>query len=597
MRSNLFEELKFLLWEYRREFLKGFLMVLVSNALLIANPLIFRQALIAVDPSTGSGNEQVFYPFRYLFGSYVTTIPPWVVLLLIITSISAYFKYSMRIQFIAISRDVERQVRSKVFSRIQQQSMAFFDKHGIGELMSRLSNDISTYRDVLGPGVMYPLFFTSLVIPGLIGLFVLSPSLASIALLPLFAIPILNHYIRPYLYRVSMEVQKTLADLSNMTQEQYAGIRLIKGYGIEGIACRLFDQLCQNLLGSRYWFIILSGVIFPFFSLLTKFATLALVLGAGGMILKAWGELSVADFVSFMWIQSYIFFPVLMMAWVLPIYQRGRAAFERIREIYVEPIEVQDQGSTTAELADNPAIVINHLSFQYPGTSRSVLSDVSIHIPGGSFVGITGPVGAGKSTLFHLLNREYEVPYGVIMIGGRDIHDYSLDHFRRKIITVEQVPFLFSKSVAENVSFGLDSATQQEIEMVSEFADLHQTILSFPEQYETIIGERGMTLSGGQKQRVAMARAFLVNRSILFLDDIFSAVDSATELKIFQAMKKNFKGKTVLLVTHRVSVLEQMDRVIYLSKGSVAEDGSPEQLRAQNGLYAALWELQRTQPG
>jgi ATP-binding cassette subfamily B protein len=294
-----------------------------------------------------------------------------------------------------------------------------------------------------------------------------------------------------------------------------------------------------------------------------------------------------------MWIQSYIFFPVLMLAWVMPIYARGRASYERLFEIYDEPVEVKNKPGSQQSIPNNPDIEFDHLTFSYPGTHREVLKNFTMSVKSGTFVGITGPVGSGKTTLFRLLNREYEIPYGKIFIGGQEIHDYSIEAIGKDLVTVEQLPFLFSRSIADNVRFGRIEAPLDEVLLVSKYADLHETVLDFPEQYETIVGERGVTLSGGQKQRVAMARGFLIDGSILLLDDVFSAVDAKTEARIFEALEKNFKHKTVLLITHRMSVLEAMDRVIYMEEGKIVEDGSPEELRSLKGKYAALLELQK----
>jgi len=311
------------------------------------------------------------------------------------------------------------------------------------------------------------------------------------------------------------------------------------------------------------------------------------------IVFQAWGTLNTADFATFMWIQSYIFFPVLMLAWVMPIYARGRASYERLLEIYEEPVEVKDQKVLRQIIPQKSDIEFNHLTFSYPSSERSVLNDFNLHIKSGTFVGITGQVGSGKTTLFRLLNREYEVPYGKISIGGHDIHDYPLEAFGKSIVTVEQLPFLFSRTISENVRFGKEEALMDEVQLVSKYADLHETVLDFPEQYETIIGERGVTLSGGQKQRVAMARAFLVNGDILLLDDIFSAVDAKTASRIFEGIKNKFKDKTILMVTHRISILEMMDRVIYMEEGCLVEDGTPEKLRKLNGKYAAMLDLQK----
>jgi ATP-binding cassette, subfamily B, multidrug efflux pump len=578
---------------YRAKYLLGFGMLLVSNFLLIFNPLVFRQAVMAVDPNSPIEPGLLHDFFWWLWGGNVGNVWVWAPVLLTIAAISAYFKYLMRLTFITVSRDVEVEIRSQLFGRIQNQSMKFFDRHGIGELLSRLTNDISAYRDVLGPGIMYPLFFLTLVGPGLAALYIISSSLTLLTLIPLIIIPIVNFLIRDRLYDLSLNVQKNLGEMSNLVQEHYSAIRSIKSYGMEAEAYRRFSTLCENYLHLNLRLSALQGALFPFFTFLTKNVTVLLVMFSGVLIFKEWGELSTADFVSFMWIQSYIFFPVLMLGWLIPVYEKGRAAYDRLLEIYEEPIEVVDTVDAESTIPIGSDLTFRHLTFTYPFKKSPVLNDFDCTIAGGSFVGITGPVGAGKSTLFKLLNREYEIPEGMIEIGGKDIHEYSLRSFHKEVVTVEQVPFLFSKSIFENVRFGNRQATRETIEEVSRFADFHETVLEFPEQYQTLIGERGVTLSGGQKQRLAMARAFLVDRSILLLDDIFSAVDSSTESRIFQAMRKNFQGKTVLLITHRISILDQMDRVIYLSGGTIIEDGTPEELMRQEGHYAALAELQR----
>lgn len=590
MEKTLWKNLQAILFRYRWKFLIAFAMVLTANVLLVLIPLVFRVALENLFNQEAAAGVSTVPASAYI--AIDLPIWLWTLLLVSLALIAAFLKYSMRYAFISISRDAEKEVRSTLFAKIQEQSMAFYDKHGIGELLSRLTNDISAYRDVLGPGIMYPVFFTTLVIPGIAALFYISPSLAMLSLVPLVAIPLLNFLTRKPIYEASYAAQKGLADLSNMAQEHYTGIRIIKGYVAEPQLSDIFSVLGKSLIGINIKLNCFQGLLYPLFTLITKMITAGLAMYAGIIILKGWSTLSAADFVSFMWIQSLIFFPVLMLAWVLPIYARGRASYERLVEIYDEPVEVKDGLVTVSRIPADEAITISHLTFRYPDTQREILKDISLKIQPGTFVGITGPVGAGKSTLLHLLNREYEIPRGMIAIGNNDIHDYPLEAFSEEIVTVEQIPFLFSRSIADNVRFGRESAPIEDIEMVARYADLHETVLEFPEQYETVIGERGVTLSGGQKQRVAIARAFLVDRSILLLDDVFSSVDAKTEGRIFSSMMETFKNKTVLLVTHRLSVLEKMDRVIMLENGKVVEDGSPDALKTRNGKFAALAALQ-----
>lgn len=587
MRRNPFS----LLLNYKARLLFACTLVLLSNLLLILNPLIFRQALYALAP-TGVTPQLAAPFFQTWMGSYFHKIYAWVSILLIVTLLSAYLKYHMRFIFLSISREAEYQVRDLLFSRIQMQSSSFFDRHQIGDLVSRLTNDITAYRDSLGPGVMYPAFFVTLIVPAFIALFSISIPLATLSLLPVLMIHVLNILIRVPLFRLSLKVQKQLSELSSMIHEHFSNIRILKSYLVENRALALFKDSCIAFRSLSFKLTCLQGIVLPSINFIIRLTSIALVFLAGTMILKEGAELSLPDFLSFMWIQSYVFSPLMMLGWILPMYQKGRAAYSRLIELYEEPIEVFHQLGGIAHIPPKADIVFNRLTFCYPGQHYRALKEFSLHLQGGTFVGITGPLGAGKSTLFRLLNRDYEVPDDAIHIGGRDIHDYSLDAFREAIVTVEQLPFLFSKTIADNLRFGKQEASPEEIEWGAKQAALHESVLEFSDRYETMVGERGMTLSGGQKQRVAIARAFLVNRSILLLDDVFSAVDAETEMNIFTAMKGSFQGKTVLLITHRVSILSQMDRVIYMLNGEVVEDGAPKELILKEGPYAALAGLQ-----
>jgi ATP-binding cassette subfamily B protein len=592
MNRNLLGNIGEIICQYWRRLLLAFFLVLLSNLLLILNPLILRQALLIFSQSGEKGGFLANILHAFL-GSAIHSVYSWMTLLIAIASLSALSKYYMRTIFIALGRQVELTVREKVFQRIQAQSRAFFDRHEIGDLLSRLTNDITAYRDLLGPGLMYPLFFLTLVIPSLLALASLSPWMALVSLVPIATIFLFNFVIRSSLYRLSQQVQEFLGKMSVMAHEHYSGIRLIKAYGIQKATLQLFYRLCGTFSRFNMRLACLQGMIAPSLNLIIKIVTVLLVLLVGALILLQWQPMSMADFLSFMWIQSYIFSPLLMLGWVIPMYQRGKAAYDRLVEICEEPIEVQDVPEGLAFVPPHADLELHQLTFTYPGQSMPVLHHVNLRIAGGSFVGLTGPIGAGKSTLIRLLNREYEVPKNAIRIGGRDIHDYSLQALHQAIACVEQLPFLFSKTLADNIRFGKREATKEEIEEIARLVDLHETVLTLPEQYNTLVGERGVSLSGGQKQRVAIARALLVNRSILLLDDIFSALDATTEKRIFEAIKKNFRGKTLLLVTHRVSILEQLDRILYLHGGRIVEDGSPSELVRRQGFYEALVNIQK----
>ncbi|MGK5594217.1 MAG: ABC transporter ATP-binding protein [Parachlamydiaceae bacterium] len=591
MEPTLSRNILHVLIKSRLAITKGLFLIILSNVLLIANPLVLRQAVQALDESN---QEKVFFLFTYLLQSRVGEIWPWALILLSLALLSAFFKYRMRFAFLSVSREEEKLIRSKLFSRIQKQSLAFFNAHGVGELMSRLTNDITAYRDMLGPGLLYPAYFLTLIIPGFAALFYLSPVLATISLIPVIVIPLLNLLVRKRIYNTSVEVQETLGQLSNLTQEDYSGIKIIRCYNASNSLYQRFIAKAQHLSLATFRLDIWEGLFYPFLTLVTRLVTVLLVMGFGWVTFYQWRILSAGDFVAFMWIQSYIFGPILMLGWALPIYQQGRAAYDRLKALYEEPLTVSEIESRL-KISKTSSIIFNHLSFSYPGSRRLALNDIQLAIEAGTFVGLTGPTGSGKTTLVKILERTYEIPRGMLFIGDHDIHDFPFDAFREAVISVEQLPFLFSKTIAENVRFGKQEATQEEVENVAHLADLHETILGFPEGYQTIVGERGVTLSGGQKQRVAMARSFLVNRSILLLDDIFSNVDVKTEQRILQSLIHHFRGKTVLLVSHRASVLAKMDRVLYMKEGKVVEDGKPKELLNKTGYFSALMQLQSHQ--
>lgn len=596
MEKDLYADLLALFKRYRSRLLLASLLVILSNSLLILNPLLFRMAVVAVDPSSQHTDGFLSHSVLPLLGSYSQSIWIWVVILISISLIAVIFKYQMRMQFMGVSRDAESSIRSRLYNRLQHQSQAFYDRHRIGDLMSRLTNDISAYRDVLGPGIMFPINFITIAIPAICALFYISPPLATLSMIPIFLMPFMMLAIRQQSYELSRQVQESLSDLSTMTQEHYSAIRVVKGYVAEPQLLKRFFSLCQYFLKLNMRLISFQGVFYPSLTLLTRVVTVMLVMLSGYIVYRASWELGEADFVSFMWVQSYLFFPVLMLGWILPVFEKGRASYDRLKVLYNEPIEVEGNSNSSYGIDPKADLIIQNLTFTYPGSGTPILKNLSLNIKGGTRVGITGPIGSGKSTLLHLLNHDYDVPRGSIKIGNHDIQEYSLKSLRKGIVLVEQSPFLFSKTIAENIRFGKQEALQGDLEAVAELTDLSETIASFPEEYETLVGERGVTLSGGQKQRLALARAFLVSRSIFLLDDSFAAVDTSTEKRIFDAMKQSFNGKTVLLVTHRVSLLEQMDTVLFVRNGTIVEEGSPAELLQLEGHYAALVELQRLNP-
>lgn len=540
MEKSLFLNLLAVVKEHRARLVGAALMLLAANILIIMNPILLRVAL----EEGGS-------------------VWKWALVLLAFAFCSSMLRYRMRVEFSLVSRQVEKKARLELFERLQNQSREFHDRHSVGELIERLSGDMGAYRDVVGPGLLFPVFFTTMIIPGVIALFYISPLMGALTLIPLTLIPLLNLIFRKRIYDVSTKVQAELAHMGKYIQESYSGIRIVKSYVAEKTLNGQFAKECAELFWLNFKLMSLQGMFFPLLTIAIKIVSVFLVILAGLLVL------SPADFASFMWIQSYIFFPLLILGWVIPIWQQGRAAYDRLYSLYEEPIAVVG-GDSDSRIPEKPSVDITGLRFAYPGYPP-LFDDLNIHIEGGSFTAITGPAGSGKSTLFKLLSRDYEVPRGMIAIGGTDIHDYPLEAFWEEVVSVDQIPFLFSKSIRENVRFANKSATDLEVESANDLAALHEEVLDFEKGYDTVIGERGVGLSGGQKSRLAIARAFLVDRSLLLLDDIFAALDETTALKIFEVIEKNYRGKTVVLTTSKLKLLERVDRVIVLKQGKVVE--------------------------
>ncbi|GAB4226077.1 MAG: ABC transporter ATP-binding protein [Chlamydiales bacterium] len=537
---------------------------------------MFRKAVASV-----SASESYFLLFS------------WILLLGSLVAGSAYFLYAMRMEFVGISRDAESEIRQKLYTKFQKQSSAFFDRHKIGGLMSRLTNDLNAVRDVMGPGIMYPTYFVSLVIPAFSALFYINKPMALLAFLPIIILPCLMLILRRTTFHHSVKVQEMLSEMSTFAQVHYSGIRVVKGYGEEKALEKTFKKICQRYFYTNFRLEMIKGLFYPLLTMITRGTTISLVLLMGISTYRGWALMATSDFVSFMWIQSYVLLPVLMLGWVLPIYIHGSAAYRRLVSVYYEEVEVKDPSSGIQSIPVHAPIQFTSLTFSYPNISQHVLKEINLQIPSGQFIGITGPVGAGKSTLLKLLCRDYFVKAGMINIGEHDISDYTLEGIRNHFVYLEQHPFLFSTTIRENLLFGNPQATYDQLCNAAEQADFLKTILSFPQGFDTMIGERGVTLSGGQKQRLALARAFLAERPVILLDDVFSAVDAETEMHIFDSIQKMYRGKTVVIITHRASILEQMDRIIYMMQGEIVEDGHPEELKRMGEHYAALIELQQ----
>jgi ATP-binding cassette, subfamily B, multidrug efflux pump len=565
MKGRLLHELRSVVGRYWRRILVAALALLLANALMICNPMLFRRAVAQFD----AGGERLQAAL-------------WGIVLVAIGTLSSLFQYRMRVGFISVSRDAEADLRMTLFQRMQRQTQSFFDRYRVGDLMSRLTNDVAIYREVVGPGLMYPASFLAITLPAVIAMGVISPPMTLLALVPILVIPPLMLSIRRTVYATSTKLQEALSDMNTLVQEDYSSIRLVKSYGQEEAFSSRFAQLCRRYFSQALRLVAVESIFFPLMGLIGKLTTVGLVAMIGFI------AVTTADAASFMWIQSYLLVPVLMMGWILPLYQRGRGAYDRLVRVHKEPPDVFNHDGGTLTLSSAPGLTIRDLTFTHPESVRPALDDLSMEVPSGAIVGITGPPGSGKTTLLHLLHRDYPLPAGPIQLAGEEIHRYELHGLRRSIAVVEEHPFLFSMTVAENIALARPEASPEEIERAARLAQVHDEIVAFPRGYETVVGERGITLSGGQRQRVALARALLLQAPLLLFDDIFSALDAGAAQRVLTALR-TLENTTTLLVTHRIPILQQTDRVYVLQEGRLVQEGPPAELTT--GPYASLVEL------
>lgn len=555
MESSPFGEVRRVLILHKKDLAAAFLLLLVSNLLLITNPLLLRRALEGL---LGKGA----FP---------------VATLLAVAFTSSMLRFFMRIRLFSISCSAEKQIRGALFYRLENQSAEFYSKYSVGDLVNRLTSDIIAWRDILGPGVMYPLFAFTLLVPGFLALGYLSLTVALVAAIPLIILPILNRFVRKSLYETALSVQRLLGNMSSFAEEIFSSIGVVKAYCLEKWAFHKYEELSLLMKKRGFLLSVYQGLLFPLFALVARLVTLSIVALFSWLILVKKAPIDVADFVSFMWIQSYLFLPLLMLGWVLPIYQKGRAAYFRLHELWQEPFIALKKGRDIFKVP--PEIRLEKVFFRYPGKKEDALRGVSLRIPQGAFVGLTGEVGAGKTTLFRLLLGELGTRYrGSLLFDGNEMRDFPPGALQKSITSVEQIPFLFSNSIRENILFGNEEASDEEMEAAADMAAFHDAVSGFPGKYETLVGEKGTALSGGEKQRLAMARAFLFDRSLLLLDDIFSSLDTMSERNVLDRMKRFFIGKTVVVITHRPAVLKAMDWIVVMAKGKVIQEGTPAEL-------------------
>ena len=577
------------LYKYKGLLLLGIIFTVISNIFVIIPAQLVRIAIDYVVESfslyrplmkggLGEIARENFLDFVFVFG----------ILILVMALLRGFFLFLIRQTIIIMSRKVEYDMKNEIFEHYQDLPLSFYRKNSTGDLMARISEDVSRVRMYLGPAIMYGL--NLLILFPLVIFYMISVN-AELTLYSLLPLPILSvsiYFVNNLINERSEKIQRSLSELSTFVQEAFSGIRVLKAFVREEDSAREFAKASEEYKYKSIELTRVNALFFPLIMALVGISTIITVYVGGLMVIE--GEIGYGVIAEFILYVNILTWPVTSLGWVTSIVQRAAASQTRINEFLDTQNDIISTENLESEIEGD--IEVKDLTFIYPDSGIKALDHISFKIKAGETLGIIGTTGSGKSTIANLLMRMYDPSSGSIEIDGKDIRRYQISGMRKQIGFVPQDVFLFSDTISNNIAFGLDNADRALIEKAAKDADVYQNIVDFPKGFETMLGERGITLSGGQKQRVSIARAIAKEPKILILDDCLSAVDTKTENSILTALKKIMEHRTSVIISHRVSSAKLADQIIVLHDGKIIERGNHDSLMAQKGVYAELFEKQ-----
>lgn len=564
--------LKPYLARYKKRYLVGFLALLTTQAVGVTIPLIIKAAIDALAAAITS-DKLLFFAG----------------LLLGVATTKAIFQFWMRWILIGISRDVEYDLRNDLFRHLMRLSQRYYNVTRTGDLMSKLTNDLNAVRNTVGPGIMYS---ANTLVVGVATVSLMVHLDARLTLLALAPLPLASLAVKFFGQRIHdrfERIQAMYSELTEKVRENLAGVRVVRAFCQEEAEMAAFDGMNREFVEKNQRLIWITSSLWPALALLFATSFMLIMVVGGRHVLT--GQISVGTFAAFNVYLTYLIWPIIALGYVANLVQRGLASLARLVTIFAAQPDIDDRDAAEPAPASlRGEIEFRNLTFSYNG--REVLKNINLHIPTGKTVAIVGATGAAKSTLVSLIPRLYDAPEGTVLVDGVSIRKIPLKTLRENIGFVPQETFLFSDTIRENVKFGAPAAADAEVERAAEISNILPEIRAFPKGFDTLVGERGLTLSGGQKQRTAISRAVIRDPRILVLDDALSSVDTYTEEKILSHLTQLMAGRTTLLISHRVSTVQNADEIVVLQDGDIVERGTHERLLALNGTYAELYTKQ-----
>jgi ATP-binding cassette subfamily B protein len=576
-------------YNYRWRFLPGVLFVIISNLFAVLPAQVIRIAFDLVNENiaiyrlfNGFEKQKII---ETIFGQSLLFFGLIVFALALLRGIFLFF---MRQTIILMSRHIEYDLKNEIYQHYQRLSMAFYRRNNTGDLMNRVTEDVSRVRMYLGPAIMYTINTTVLFILIIVAMFNVNARLAIFALLPLPLLAVTIYYVHTIINHRSEKIQQQLSSMSSFVQETFSGIRVIKAYVREDDIRKKFNQESEDYKTHSMSLVQIQALFYPMMLLLVGVSTIITVYIGGVEVIK--GTITSGNIAEFIVYVNQLTFPVTSLGWVTSLIQRASASQKRINEFLQTQPEIISSSSDKIKIKGG--IEFKDVSFTYPDTGIQAIKNISFKVEPGQFLAIIGRTGSGKSTIANLLMRMYDADKGDILIDKKRVEQLDLNTYRDQVGFVPQEVFLFSDTIFNNIAFGLSVAKPDQVEQAAKDAALYDNITGFEKSFETMIGERGITLSGGQKQRLSIARAIIKKPQILIFDDCLSAIDTRTEEEILNNLGRLMKNKTSILIAHRVSTIKNADKILVMDGGEIIEQGTHHELMALKRIYFELFEKQ-----